>query len=169
VSQIREPPAVSFHLSLSTDPITAAYPDEPLLVAPHASVGEVMQLMRLRKSGSVLVLEDSPAPGEPHVIGIFTERDTLTWLASHQSLTVPIRDAMTASPQMVDDRTSVGETIEQMSRRGYRHLPIVSQSGQPSGVAGVRGIVHYLVDHFPGTIYNLPPQPGQSPQQREGA
>jgi hypothetical protein len=37
------------------------------------------------------------------------------------------------------------------------------------GLLKVRGIVHYLVEHFPKTIYNLPPEPSMVTQQREGA
>jgi hypothetical protein len=29
--------------------------------------------------------------------------------------------------------------------------------------------MHYLVDHFPQTIYNLPPEPSVGPSDREGA
>jgi hypothetical protein len=36
-------------------------------------------------------------------------------------------------------------------------------------MATVYGIVHYLVDHFPQTIYTLYPQPGQVSAEREGA
>ena len=41
-------------------------------------------------------------------------------------------------------------------------------AGAPTGVAAVRGIVHYLVDHFPETIYTLPPEPGKKPSERDG-
>ena len=62
----------------------------------------------------------------------------------------------------------MGPAIETMSEGGYRHLPIVDDSGVPTGVAAVRGIVHYLVDHFPETIYTLPPEPGKKPSERDG-
>jgi CBS domain-containing protein len=64
---------------------------------------------------------------------------------------------------------TVGDAIRMMAEGGYRHLPIVDQSGQPKGVLAARGIVHYLVDHFPETVYNLPPDPKAAPKSREGA
>jgi hypothetical protein len=36
-------------------------------------------------------------------------------------------------------------------------------------VVAVHGIVHYLVDHFPATVYNLPPNPKNNQKEREGA
>jgi CBS domain-containing protein len=80
-----------------------------------------------------------------------------------------IRDCMTADPESLEQSATVGVAIETMAEGGYRHLPIVDAAGAPSGVAAVRGIVHYLVEHFPQTIYTLPPEPRQAPGDREGA
>jgi hypothetical protein len=33
----------------------------------------------------------------------------------------------------------------------------------------VKRIVHYLVEHFPVIVYNLPPDPNSVPQEAEGA
>jgi hypothetical protein len=54
-----------------------------------------------------------------------------------------------------------------MAQGGYRRLPIVDPQGRPLGMIDVAGIVHFLVEHFPGTIYNLPPTP-HSTLDREG-
>ena len=103
------------------------------------------------------------------LVGIFTERDALRWMAEGGSLTQGIRERMTAKPLTLGARTPVGTAIDMMAEGGYRHLPIVDDAGHPRGVAAVRGLVHYLVDHFPQTIYTLPPEPNRSPSDREGA
>jgi CBS domain-containing protein len=160
---------VSFHLSLSTETVMAAYPETPLIVAPDASVGEVLGLMRAQKTGSVLVCDGGK------LAGIFTDRDALRWMASQAGggptvdANAPISQLMTVDPKSLPADTTVGVAIQQMSVGRYRHVPIVDDKQCPSGVASVYGIVHYLVDHFPQTIYNLPPQPGQVPAEREGA
>jgi len=154
---------VSFHLSLSTDRVTAAYPKDPLLVSPDAMVGEVLQLLRANRSGSVLVCEGD------QLCGIFTERDALRWMASGQSNEVPIESLMSRQLETLDDKATVADAIRLMSQGGYRRLPIMSTDGIPTGVASVRGIIHYLVDHFPQTIYTLPPQPNSVTSEREGA
>jgi hypothetical protein len=56
-----------------------------------------------------------------------------------------------------------------MAEGGYRHLPMIDGEGRPTGVMAVHGIVHYLVDHFPATVYNLPPDPKATTKEREGA
>jgi CBS domain-containing protein len=175
---------VSFHLSLSTETVMAAYPEKPLIVAPDATVGGVLELMRAQKTGSVLICDGGK------LAGIFTDRDALRWMANQASAgqaiagqagngqtasipTIgadePISKLMTADPKSLPADTTVGEAIQQMSIGRYRHVPIIDDTSCPSGVASVYGIVHYLVDHFPQTIYNLPPQPGQVPAEREGA
>jgi CBS domain-containing protein len=155
---------VSFHLSLSTETVMAAYPEKPLIVAPNATVGEVLQLMRAQKSGSVIICDS----GE--LAGIFTDRDALRWMANPVvSEQEPISKLMTVDPKSLHADTTVGEAIQQMSIGRYRHVPIVDDKNCPSGVATVYGIVHYLVDHFPQTIYTLYPQPGQVSAEREGA
>jgi hypothetical protein len=76
---------------------------------------------------------------------------------------------MTARPATLPQSSTVGAAIETMVAGGYRHLPIVDEHGTPISVAAVRGLVHYLVEHFPQAIYTLPPEPHQVPAEREGA
>lgn len=63
----------------------------------------------------------------------------------------------------------VERAIREMWRGGYRHLPVVDEQGRPVGVLPVANVLHYLVEHFPHYIYNLPPVPHHSLQRREGA
>ena len=46
---------------------------------------------------------------------------------------------------------------------------LVDEMGRPLGILSVKRIVHYLVEHFPGHVYNLPPDPGMVQHEREGA
>jgi CBS domain-containing protein len=155
---------VSFHLSLSTETVMAAYPEKPLIVAPNATVSEVLQLMRAQKTGSVLICDGGK------LAGIFTDRDALRWMANPVvAASEPISKLMSENPATLPADTTVGIAIQKMSVGRYRHLPIVDDKSCPSGMATVYGIVHYLVDHFPQTIYTLYPQPGQVSAEREGA
>lgn len=154
-------------LSLDADLITQAYLDQPLAVGVESTVGEVLELMRAERGSCALVCAEEA--GLCRLVGIFTERDALRWMAQggppEQSITL----AMTAQPLRLPETTTVGAAIKTMSERGFRHLPIVDESGAPLGVAAVKGIVRYLVEHFPQTIYTLPPEPGKTYLQREGA
>ena len=169
-------------LSLSTESVSSAYPDQPLYVTPTSTVGEVIQLLRAQKVGSVLVCGDHSRQKEgscqeegscSDLQGIFTERDALKCMAAASSgaevMQQPISEIMSTKVTTLQADASMGEAIKTMSEGGYRHLPIVNADGKPTGMESVYGIVHYLVDHFPQTIYNLPPDPRSITSEREGA
>ena len=104
------------------------------------------------------------------IIGIFTERDALKMMAARASLDAPLRQCMTADPIVLRASDPVGKAISMMAQGGYRRLPIVDELGRPTGIITAEGIMHYLVEHFPSVIYNLPPEPHYyCAQQREGA
>ena len=128
---------MSFQLSLSADPVTAAYPDEPLLVSPEATVREVLELLRAERGSSVLVCN------EDQVSGIFTERDALRAMATIADLDQPVSAVMTSSVTSISSEASVAEAIEKMSQGGYRNLPIIDAQGRPQGMAAVHGLVQY--------------------------
>jgi CBS domain-containing protein len=154
---------VDFQLSLESEGVGSAYPDQPLAAAASDSVGQVMQLLRAQRTGAMLICEG------PKLVGIFTERDALKFMARGADLTVPVRDVMSSPPVSIPASATVAEAIKVMAEGAFRHLPVVEADGQPSGVLAVHGIVHYLVEHFPETVYNLPPDPSAKPREREGA
>lgn len=149
--------------SLERDSVGSAYPDEPLAATPEASIAEVMQLLRAQRTGAVLICDASGLKG------IFTERDAMKLMADGSDLTLPVTSVMSSKLVTLSAEETVADAIKKMSAGGYRHLPIVDRSGQPTGLVGAQGVVHYLVDHFPNTIYNLPPDPHATQREREGA
>lgn len=154
---------VDFQLSLQSESVRSAYPDDPLATPPDTPIAEAMRLLRAQKTGAVLVCEGD------QLIGIFTERDAMRLMADGGELSRPISAVMTSETVTIPPRASVGRAIELMAGGGYRHLPIVDEQNTPSGVVGTPGIVHYLVDHFPEAIYNLPPHTAGPHSEREGA
>jgi CBS domain-containing protein len=76
---------------------------------------------------------------------------------------------MSSPPATVANSATVGEAIHRMADGNYRHLPIIDNHHTPTGVLAVHGIVRYLVDHFPETVYNLPPDANTKSREREGA
>ena len=90
-------------------------------------------------------------------------------LAAGKPLTLPVAECMTPNPVAVHPKEPIAAAVRTHGRGGYRHLPVVDEAGRPVGVLSVKRIVHYLVEHFPGTVYNLPPDPGAVPNEREGA
>lgn len=154
---------MDFQLSLESEGVASAYPDQPLATTVDATVGQALQLMRAQRTGAVMICEG------PKLVGILTERDALRLMAEGCDFSRPVRDVMSSPPATIPSTATVAEAIRTMAEGGYRHLPMVDKEGRPTGVVAVHGIVHYLVDHFPATVYNLPPNPKPTTKEREGA
>jgi CBS domain-containing protein len=150
--------------NLKIDSVSRLHPTAPRQVSPRHTVADAIDLMRHERVGCLLVCDGD------RVVGIFTERDLMRRvLAADKPLSTPMADCMTPRPVVVHPKDPVAAAIQRMEEGGYRHLPVVDEAGRPVGVLSVKRIIHYLVEHFPGTIYNLPPDPGAVPQEREGA
>lgn len=155
---------MAFELHLNLDTVQRAQPFPPVCVSGQTPVSEVMAAMGAGTSGCVLVCED-----QQRLVGIFTERDVLRLMAAGADLHQPIGNVMSRSPVTVSIADTVGTAVRIMSVGGYRRLPVVDGHGRPAGVLGVANILHYLVEHFPEYVYNLPPEPGHTMHEREGA
>jgi len=150
--------------NLKMDCVSRLNPTPPWAVAPGQTVADAVQLMRDKRVGCVLVCVDR------RVVGIFTERDLLRRvLAEGRPLTVAVADTMTADPVTVHPKDPVRTAIRRMEEGGYRHLPVVDDGNRPVGILSAGRVVHYLVEHFPGLVYNQPPDPNRVPDSPDGA
>jgi CBS domain-containing protein len=149
--------------NLKVESVSRLHPTPPRMLRPTQTVAEAVVLMRQEQVGCVLVCENQ------HIVGIFTERDLMRRvMAPGKPLTLPLAECMTPDPVTVHPKEPIGSAVRRMEEGGYRHLPVVD-GNKPVGILSVKRIVHYLVEHFPGTVYNLPPDPGAVQQEREGA
>jgi len=154
---------VDIELSLAVESVDQAAPVEPLCVEPQISVRRVLELLKERRATCVLICSGG------QLLGIFTERDALGVLARRGDLSAAIESLMTANPVTVSAEASIGTAIREMVAGAFRRLPLIERDGRASGVVQVSGIVHFLVEHFPRTIYNLPPVPHPVTHDREGS
>ena len=149
--------------NLKVESVSRLHPTPPRTVQASQTVAEAVALMRQEQVGCVLVCASE------RVVGIFTERDLMRRvMAQGKPLTIAVSDCMTPDPVTVHPKEPIGSALRRMEEGGYRHLPVMDD-GKPVGILSVKRIVHYLVEHFPGTVYNLPPDPGAVQQEREGA
>jgi CBS domain-containing protein len=150
--------------NLKVESVCRLNPTPPHRIAPEQSVAEAVALMRRHRVGCLLVCQ-----GEK-LVGLFTERDLMRRvLAAGEPLSLPVSAVMTPDPVTVGPKEPIAAAVKHMQRGGYRHLPVVDGAGRPVGVLSVKRIVRYLVEHFPATVYNLPPDPDVYPHQAEGA
>lgn len=154
---------MSFHLHLDTERVQHVDFDAPICVEPTSPIGDVLELLRESNQGSVLICENEK------LAGVFTERDALRLLAASADMSGPIGSNMTSEPVTTSTNETVGSAIQKMAVGGYRRLPVIDDADQPIGLLRVDHILHYLVEHFPEVVYNLPPKSKHSMQSREGA
>ncbi len=150
--------------NLRVDSVSRLRPTPPLHVTPQQPVAAAVALMRQHRVGCILVCDAG------RLVGLFTERDLMRRvLAAGRPLSVKVADVMTPDPVVVAPKESIRAAVSRMEEGGYRHLPVVDDAGRPLGILSVKRIVHYLVEHFPSTIHNQPPDPNQFPPRAEGA
>jgi CBS domain-containing protein len=150
--------------NLIVESVSRLNPTPPHRVDVSATVADAVGHMRRERVGCLLVVRD----GE--LVGVFTERDLLTKVLSRgEPLTIPLAVVMTPHPVAVNAKEPVRTAVERMQKGGYRHVPVVDENNHPVGVLSAKRIVHYLVEHFPATVYNQPPDPTRVPDTAEGA
>ena len=104
--------SVDFQLSLESEGVGSAYPDQPLAATADETVGNVLQLLRAQRTGAVVICEGSK------LVGIFTERDALKQMASGADLSAPVRSVMSSPPATIASDATVGEAIRMMAEGG---------------------------------------------------
>lgn len=159
-----EKPSRVLDASTFQTPIKNLKTRKPVFVSPGHSVAEAIQLMQQKKVGCVAVTEHDK------LVGIFTERDVLLKIAGKvDPAKLKVSEVMTASPQSFQPDDSVAFILNAMHVGGYRHVPVVDETGKPLAVASVKDIVSFILDHFAEDVLNLPPEPIRKTEQREGA
>lgn len=106
-----------------------------LSLGPAASVHEAACLMTRANCGSVLIVD--PAG---QLLGIVTERDLMTRVLAKalDPNTTLLSQIMTPNPQCVRPELKVADAVLIMIERGFRHLPVLHESGRILGVFSVR-------------------------------
>jgi CBS domain-containing protein len=150
--------------NLRVESVSRLEPTPPRHVGSTQTAAEAVELMRRENVGCLLVCH------EGKLVGVFTERDLMgRVLGVGKPLSTPISEVMTSSPVTVQPKDTIRTAIKKMQQGGYRHLPVIDEHNRPVGVLSVKRIVRYLVEHYPGAVYNLPPTSGSVAIEREGA
>jgi CBS domain-containing protein len=135
-------PSTEVERCLLMDRVEVLNPKVPIAVSPDTTVRDVLRLLVDRRIGCVIVAD----AGKP--VGIFTERDALQKLSTNAvSLgDQPVSAFMTGTPDTLDGDAKVAFAVQRMDVGGYRHLPIVSDTGKLTGIISVRDILRYLAE-----------------------
>lgn len=109
-------------------------------VGPDALVTECVRTMSAAKIGALLVLNGD------ELVGIFTERDALNGVlaAGLDPKSTRISEVMTKDPVSVPPSTTVGAAMELVTKRRFRHLPVVD-NGKVLALVSSGDLTHWLV------------------------
>lgn len=109
---------------------------EPLVVAPEDTLGEVAERMTGENVGAVIVKDYG------RMIGILTERDLLQAMAARvHSSDARVRQWMTADPVTASAEADAEDAAQIMLEQGFRHLPVVDEAGNVTGIVSLRRVV----------------------------
>lgn len=119
-------------------------------VGPDTPVAECVRTMTAKRIGALIVMD-----GEK-LVGIFTERDALNKVlgAGLDPVSTKISAVMTKDPYCILPGTTVGEAMEVVTKRRFRHLPIV-ENGKVFGVVSSGDLTHWLVKDQVGEVQEL--------------
>ena len=115
---------------MSSDPVTAD---------AGQSVHDVIYLMVKEDAGCVVVLsEGTPA-------GIFTERDVLKRVATQRidAQKTAVRQVMTSPLVTLPHTALIGEVLDKMYQRSFRHMVIMAPRQELAGLVSMRDVLKY--------------------------
>ena len=117
---------------------------------PNTLVTECVRTMTAKKIGALVVMD-----GE-RLVGIFTERDALNKVlaAGLEPGKTKVSEVMTKDPYCIPPTTTVGEAMELVTSRRFRHLPIV-KDGKVLAVVSSGDLTHWLVKDQVGEVQEL--------------
>jgi CBS domain-containing protein len=116
-------------------PLRTALRRGPVTLPQSATVREVLELMKSRRIGSVVLLDDESRPA-----GIFTQTDVLDRVAlAGRSLERPVEEVMTRQPAALPATAALSEAAQLMARRGFRHV-LVLEGEMLAGVISERDL-----------------------------
>lgn len=106
-------------------------------------VGDAVALLAERRIGAVPVMADGK------VAGIFSERDVIRSVARGgvAALEGAVGDVMTAPPITVAPDTTVLAALSLMTRRRFRHLPVLDGESLV-GFVSIGDLVKHRIDHI---------------------
>jgi CBS domain-containing protein len=119
-------------------------------VGPDTLVTECVRTMTVEKIGALIVMD-----GEK-LIGIFTERDALNKVLAPglNPRSTKVSEVMTKDPYCIPPTTTVGDAMQLVTKRRFRHLPIV-ENGKVLAVLSSGDLTHWLVTDQIGEVKEL--------------
>jgi CBS domain-containing protein len=123
---------------------------EVYIVRPAEPLADAVAEMHKRHVGALVVVEEKPDQVRP--IGVVTDRDVIRAqvLQGRAPTHLAIADAMTVDPLTLRETCGIAEAIGQMSARGVRRAPVVSESGDLVGIVSFDDLLPVISQQLAG-------------------
>jgi diguanylate cyclase (GGDEF)-like protein len=107
-------------------------------VSRDALLSDVAETLRAHNIGAAIVVDDEGA-----TVGIVSERDLVTALASHgaEMVNLPVTRAMTHSVIYCTPNDGIADVLKLMNTKRIRHIPVL-QNGTPRAMLSIREFDH---------------------------
>ncbi|KFY70535.1 hypothetical protein V499_09094 [Pseudogymnoascus sp. VKM F-103] len=114
--------------------VMALRPSQALQIKPNTTVAEAAQLMAAKREDCVLVTDD-----DDRIAGIFTAKDLAYRVvaAGIKANNITIAEIMTKNPLCARTDTSATDALDLMVRKGFRHLPVMDENQDISGILDI--------------------------------
>ncbi|KKA24726.1 CBS and PB1 domain protein [Rasamsonia emersonii CBS 393.64] len=114
--------------------VLALKPSQALQIKPNTTVAEAAQLMAAKREDCVLVTDD-----DDRISGIFTAKDLAFRVvgAGLRAREVTVAEIMTPNPLCARTDTSATDALDLMVRKGFRHLPVMDENQDISGILDI--------------------------------
>ncbi len=150
---------------MQNEPVSQLSLREPVTAVRGTTLREAITLMREKKLGCTVVIDEDRKP-----IGMFSE-SMLTQLLAQDAARIdePIEEHMAGQWPWVRLTDTVADVLEALECKNVRFLCVVDDGDRLVGLTGQKGLMEYVADHFPGQVMVQRIGGKPFPQDREGA
>jgi len=119
--------------------IGAIMTKDPVTIDAAQSINDAIQLMIKKDIGCVAVLNKGK------LAGIFTERDVLKRVAVKglDKKNTPVQKVMTSNLVTLPPTALIGQVLEEMRNRHFRHMVVVGDGNRLVGIVSMRDVLKY--------------------------
>ncbi len=121
---------------------------EVVIVERGTGIVELAQLMRKHHVGDVIVVDIQGDLVVP--VGIVTDRDIVVELIAGEVDLDSVTTGDVMSPELITakEKEGIWDTLQRMSSRGIRRMPVINEDGGLEGILTVDDLIELLADEL---------------------
>ena len=113
--------------------------EDVVTAKPNITIKDAVRTLHEKHVGSVVITDDNQK-----CAGIFTERDAIRIIANEVPLDTIIDQVMTKNVVTIGEEASLDEARRLLISHRIRHIPVVDQKGELTGLLSVRKLLEQL-------------------------